>query len=104
MAPRSISGTPKRAQSEQTGANVVFLQDMEQALLGWVARSAMRDEWNPGDEPLLLLDDRGEVRQAFGVSEGATVVVTLRNREILDLIEAQSVLDDPDTVRRSFGR
>ncbi|MEO0477885.1 MAG: hypothetical protein AAF196_00250 [Planctomycetota bacterium] len=90
--------------AEAQGFKVVFLQDLSQALFESVALSIMRERWEPDSDPLLLVDSEGEVRKAFGLNEAATLVVTLRDRVVLDRFDGSIVKDDPAIVPAAFAR
>ena len=54
---------------------VVFLQDMSVSWFADTAKERMAAETEPDANPLLLLDESGEVARALGVAEGETVLI-----------------------------
>ncbi len=56
------------------GAQLVFLEDMSQSALAFVARGRLESSFDPQGPVLLLLDEDGAVRRALGVDEGASVL------------------------------
>ena len=56
------------------GSNLVFLEDMDAAFFASLARSAMKDRYEPGQAVIILEDERGDIPKALGVDKGATVV------------------------------
>jgi len=56
-------------------AQLVMLEDMEPSNFKSTARSRMKDSFEPGKEPLVLLDESGKVRDSFKVTEELTAVL-----------------------------
>lgn len=54
---------------------LILLEDMTAALFKKTALNRMKKEYKPGVEPVLLIDDTGEVRKKMGVEEGKTIVL-----------------------------
>jgi hypothetical protein len=59
-----------------TSGRLAFLEDLSQSWVKPMVLIAMRREYVPGEEPVLLLDTDGALRKALGVEKGATVVFT----------------------------
>ena len=56
------------------GMKMVLLEDLSQAgMVKEKAEKGMKDGFKPGKEPLLLVDETGEVRRTFGVGQDMTV-------------------------------
>ncbi|MCO5170228.1 MAG: hypothetical protein M9894_28160 [Planctomycetes bacterium] len=53
---------------------VAFLEDLDQSWFPDMAVRAMRETYDPGSDPVLLLDRKGAIRRALGVERGATVL------------------------------
>jgi hypothetical protein len=71
------------ARPASAAARVVFLEDLSQSWFKGVARAAMRKDFVPGREPLLLIDEDGAARESLGVGKGATVVLVFDARGAL---------------------
>ena len=56
-------------------ARLIFLQDMSPSSFKGTALSEMKKQSDPGMDPLLLIDPKGETRKKLGVKEEATVVL-----------------------------
>jgi hypothetical protein len=56
-------------------AQLIFLEDMQPSNFKGVARSRMKKQFKPGQEPLLLLDEQGKLRRALKVTKEDTVVL-----------------------------
>lgn len=63
-----------RERPAATPGRLAFLEDLSQSWVKAVVLIAMRREYVPGEEPVLLLDRDGALRRALGVEKGATVV------------------------------
>lgn len=63
------------ARPADAAARVVFLEDLSQSWFKSVARAAMKKDFVPDREPLLLVDEDGATREALGVGKAATVVL-----------------------------
>lgn len=71
-------------------ATLVFLQDMSPSSFKGQALSSMKKEYRPGKEPILLIDEKGELRQKLGVPEKATVVLAYDKKGVLVGSETQA--------------
>lgn len=56
------------------GGVLIFIEDMSVSDWKSVARKDMKKDWKPGVPPVLLLDEKGNVRTMLGVARDATVV------------------------------
>jgi len=56
-------------------AQLVFIEDLQPSTFKGIARSKMKDRFEPGKEPLLLLDENGKLRRAFKVIKEDTVIL-----------------------------
>lgn len=66
-------------------SNLVFLEDMDATLFTSMARSAIKERYEPGQPVIILEDERGDVPRALGVVKGATVVFVYDHRGSLVL-------------------
>jgi hypothetical protein len=64
-----------RQAKEGAPGRLVFLQDMRQSYFKRYALSKMRKDYRAGDEPILLIDDDGSVRERLKVEPKCTVVL-----------------------------
>lgn len=65
----------RAARPEDAGARLAFSEDLAQSWFPGRALAAMREAYDPDEEPVLLLDARGRLRRALKVDEGLTVLV-----------------------------
>ncbi|MBI3830171.1 MAG: hypothetical protein HY291_11680 [Planctomycetes bacterium] len=68
---------------KKDGPRLVFIEDLSQiesAKVKETALAKLKDRFEPGKNPLLLLDPAGEVRKAFGVNVDETVVVLVNKK------------------------
>lgn len=63
-----------RERPAATAGRLVFLEDLSQSWVKPMVLIAMRREYVPGKEPVLLLDTDGAIRKALGVEKGTTTV------------------------------
>lgn len=56
-------------------ASLVFLEDMEPSNFKGKALKEMKKEYKPGQPPILLIDEKGDVREKMGVEKKKTVVL-----------------------------
>ena len=56
------------------GGMLIFIEDMSVSDWKSVARKDMKKDWKPGVPPMLLLDEKGNVRKMLGVARDTTVV------------------------------
>jgi hypothetical protein len=64
-----------KAAKHKGKGRLVFLQDMSPSSFKGTALSEMKKQSDPGIDPLLLIDPKGEMRKKLGVKEEATVVL-----------------------------
>lgn len=55
-------------------ASFVFIEDMTASAFKGIAKKDMKKDWQTGDIPILLIDNSGTTRQAFGVARNTTKV------------------------------
>lgn len=55
-------------------ASFIFIEDMTASLFKGTAKSEMHKSWKTGDIPILLIDNSGNTRKAFGVARDGTKV------------------------------
>ena len=56
------------------GAMLIFIEDMSVSAWKGIARKDMKKEWKPGVPPMLLLDEKGNVRKILGEARDTTGV------------------------------
>ncbi len=71
------------ARPANAAARVVFLEDLSQSWFKSIARAAMKKDFVPDREPLLLIDEDGATREALGVEKATTVVLVFDARGAL---------------------
>jgi len=54
--------------------NFVLIEDITASAFKGIARGDMKKDWKPGDIPLLLIDETGKTREAFGMAKDTTKV------------------------------
>ena len=59
---------------------LIFLQDMSPSFFKRIALNQMRKQSDPGKEPLLLIDPKGEMRRKLGVEKEATIVLVYNKK------------------------
>ena len=62
------------------GGVLIFIEDMSVSDWKSVARKDMKKEWKPGVPPILLLDEKGNVRKMLGVARDTTVVLVYNKK------------------------
>ena len=68
------------------GANqgaFVMVEEMEDAFLKSIALHEMKENWKPGDVPLLLVDHSGKLCAKLDVSEDETAVLAYNHKGVL---------------------
>lgn len=65
----------RAARPAEVRGRVAFLEDLDQSWFPDMAVRAMRETYDPGSDPVLLLDRKGAIRRALGVERGATVLL-----------------------------
>jgi len=56
------------------GAMLIFIEDMSVSAWKGIARKDMKKDWKPGVPPMLLLDEKGNVRKTLGEARDTTGV------------------------------
>lgn len=64
-----------KAAKRKSNGRLIFLQDMSPSSFKGMALSEMKKRYDPGKDPLLLIDPKGELRKRLGVKEEDTVVL-----------------------------
>lgn len=75
-------------------ASLVMIEDMSASDFKGIARSDIKKDWKPGDIPLLLIDETGKTREAFGVARDSTKVFVYDKKGNL----LYSVADNPSAA------
>ncbi len=68
----------------------VMIEDMSASDFKGIARNDMKKDWKPGDTPLLLIDETGKTREAFGMARDSTKVFVYDKKGNLLYSEAGS--------------
>lgn len=55
-------------------ASFVFIEDLSVSMFKGIAMKDMKKDWQPGDIPILLIDQTGKTRKTFGVERNTTKV------------------------------
>ena len=55
--------------------HLIFLEDLSASSFKGMALSGMKKDYQPGIEPILLIDESGSVREKFGVEKEKNVVL-----------------------------
>ncbi|MDZ7699162.1 MAG: hypothetical protein U5R49_20255 [Deltaproteobacteria bacterium] len=74
---RSAQEAWSRLLSDAKGSSegtFVMVEDMRDAFIKSIALHNMKEDWKPGDVPLLLVDNAGTLFAALGVQSEETVV------------------------------
>ncbi|WP_347275520.1 hypothetical protein [Candidatus Kuenenia sp.] len=56
-------------------AKLAFMEDMQPSLFKGVAIKGMKKDYKFGKEPILLIDNDGEIRRALKVPKGKTIIL-----------------------------
>jgi hypothetical protein len=64
-----------KATKHKGKGRLIFLQDMSPSSFEGIALSEMKKQSDPGKDPLLLIDPKGEMRRKLGVEKEATIVL-----------------------------
>jgi len=90
--------------SRKDGPKLVFLQDLTAARFEELARTRMKQEYQPGTEPYVLLDEDGRVRQSLGVAEGDTVVLAYdKSRRLVHVEQGSPSQERAVAIWRALG-
>lgn len=77
----------ERARPEGARARFALVEDLAQSWFPGTARRALRKAHEPDREPLLLVDEKGDVRRALGVDTGVTWVLAYDRSGELRFVE-----------------
>jgi len=80
---------------------LVFLQDMTPSSFKDTAIDAMKKDYRPGVEPLLLIDQSGKVRASLKVGEKATVVLVYNSSR--RLVYAETGPPSASAAQKAWG-
>jgi peroxiredoxin len=80
----------------ETGAQVVVIEDLSQSNVREKAVKGMRENFKPGQRTLLLVDETGEVRRAFGVPQDETTILVVDRQG--GVAHRVSGISEPDEV------
>jgi hypothetical protein len=78
---------------------IVILQDLSQSNVVQEATEGMKERFQPGQRPLLLVDTTGDVRRAFGVPQDETAILVCDSKGAI--VHRVSDITDPDEVKEA---
>jgi hypothetical protein len=78
---------------------IVVLEDLSQSDVVQDATEGMKERFKPGQRPLLLVDETGDVRRAFGVPDDKTAILVCDRMGTI--VYRVSDITDPDKVREA---
>jgi len=78
---------------------IVIVQDLSQSNVVQEATAEMKQRYQPGQRPLLLVDETGDVRRAFGVPQDETTVLVCDRKGTI--VHRVSDVSEPDRVREA---
>ncbi|MDO8526119.1 MAG: hypothetical protein Q7T03_00355 [Deltaproteobacteria bacterium] len=73
---KAQEGWEKYLSGKKSGkGKLILLEDMSPSMFKKTALKRMKEEYEPGKEPILLIDPKGQLREKLGVKKKETVVL-----------------------------
>jgi hypothetical protein len=72
------------------GVTLVFLEDLAPSSFKGKARDSMREQSEPGQKPILLIDPQGEVRKKLKAPNNGTLVLVYKKTGHLVWVETKA--------------
>lgn len=87
------------------GPRLVIVEDLSQSNLRENARKSMKDAFKPGQATLLLLDEDGSLRRAFGIQNDETVVLIYgKDGSLIRQVASPETSDELVDVMKDVGK